>query len=219
MHPTLFAQRLHRRLVLDPDELAAYVAEYDSPLGVVTTTPLIYVIIDLVESESSDFTSRFPYLRIVFRGQLAGGSNVVILPVIADPSIGNVGDIVFVREERHATGSLELGLPRGFAEPGLSVAANALKELKEETGYVGDEVRELGMTTTDSGIMDACVHYVLVPLVGRAAPSHESSEAIAEIEVISPEEAWSQIRDGRIRDGFTLQAIALWEKFGTTMRK
>jgi len=219
-YPNLFVQRARRRLVLDSVDLAAYAAAHEGPLGVAAATPYVYFIVDLVESRHLDGTvARYPYLRVIFRGQLAGGFNVVVVPVVADASIGRIGDIILIRQERHATGRVELELPRGFAQPGLSITANALKELKEETGYLGKEAHELGATITDSGVMDAFVHYLHVPVTGRRDSDPEAREAIVGIEVLAPEEIWSQIRDGRLRDGFTLQGMALWDKFGSGARK
>jgi len=214
-YPGLFAQRVHRRLVLDRAELVAFMDEHDAVLGVAVETPQVYFLMDLVESRRPDGTPiRYPYLRVVLRGQLDGGFNVVVVGVIADAALGRIGDIIVLRQERHATGTVELELPRGFGEAGLPLADNALKELQEETGYVGREARVLGTTLTDSGITDAAVHYVQVPVVARAVPMPDAHEAITGVQLMSPAEIWSAVRAGRIRDGFTLQAIALWEKFG-----
>jgi ADP-ribose pyrophosphatase len=214
-YPQLFTERRLRRLVLDPAELAAYTAEHDALLGVSAATPYLFLLNDLVESRAADGTAlRYPYLRLVSRPQLLGGVNVVIIAAIADPAIGRLGDIVLVEQERHATGRTEIELPRGFGEPGLGMADNALKELREETGYIGGEVRDLGAAITDSGLMDTEVHFLYGPIVGRISRVADPREAITETRLLPADEIWSAIRAGRIRDSFTIQAMALLNALG-----
>ncbi len=208
--PQLFPARNRRRLILDPTEIAAYAIEHKAVLGVAASNDYVLLLNDLVESRSGDgAVSRYPYMRIISRAQLRGGVNVVVLPVIADAAIGRIGDIVFVEQERHATGRAELELPRGFGEPGLDMAENALKELREETGYIGGDVRLLGSTLTDSGLLDIHVHFARLDIVGKQAAAPEPREAIFGIRLLSLSEVWASIAAGEIRDGYTLQAMAL----------
>jgi ADP-ribose pyrophosphatase len=210
--PSLFAGRHARPIVRDHEVLAAYAGEHGVVLGVAVETPYVYFINDLVESQTADGgVHRHPYLRVVSRRQLEGGVNVVVLATIEEPSLGRNGDIVLVQQERHATGKSELELPRGFGEHGLSGEANALRELIEETGYVGDHAHLLGSTCPDSGLTDGIVSFYHVPIVRRTAPSPEVGESIARVHLATRSEVWEDIRSGVIRDGFTVQALALYE--------
>lgn len=119
---------------------------------------------------------------------------------------------MFVEQERHATGTVETELPRGFGEVGLTAEQNALRELREETGAIGEEAHLLGSTYTDSGIMDGMVSFYHVPITARVSSAPESQEAITGVRLASREEAWEDIMAGRIRDAFTLQAMALFER-------
>ena len=64
---------------------------------------------------------------------------VTILPVTGG------GNLVLVREYRHAAGKVMIGLPGGVSDPGetdwVQVAA---RELAEETGYQAREYRAIG---------------------------------------------------------------------------
>jgi ADP-ribose pyrophosphatase len=211
--PSLFAGRHSRPIVQDREALAAYAGDHGVVLGVAAETPFVLFIVDLVESRSTDGrVSRHPYLRVVSRGQLEGGVNVVVLATIEDLSLGRSGDVVLVEQDRHALGTSEIELPRGFGEHSLSGEANALRELREETGYVGDGARLLGSTYPDSGLTDGMVSFYHVPVVRRTARRPELEESIARVRLATRDEVWEGIRSGAIRDGFTLQALALYEK-------
>jgi ADP-ribose pyrophosphatase len=210
--PSLFEGRHARPLVRNAEALAAYASAHGAVLGVVAQTPAVYLIVDLVESRvAGSGTRRHPYLRVVSRNRLEGRANVVVLGTIDEPSLGSTGDIVLVHQERHALGSVEIELPRGFAERTMSGEANALRELREETGYVGERARFLGSTCPDSGLTDEIVSFYHVPVVQRIRERPEVEEAIDRVRLATRQEVWDGIRSGAIRDGFTLQALALYE--------
>jgi len=211
--PGLFQGRTRRPIVADLDVVGAYAAAHGVVLGVAAQTPQILLVVDLVESRRPDGgVLRHPYLRVVSRGQLEGGVNVVVLATIADPALGPVGSIVLVDQERHALGACVTELPRGFGEPGLSGEANALRELEEETGYRGRSARLLGAAAIDSGMTDASASFYHVEVIARAAARPETSEAIAGVRLATPSELWDAVRSGAVRDSFTLQALALWDR-------
>jgi ADP-ribose pyrophosphatase len=211
--PELFKGRIARPLVLKRDALVAYAAEHNTVLGVAAETPYVYFIVDLVESRGSDAkVFRHPYLRVVSRGQLKGGVNVVVIATIENSSLGEPGSVVLVDQERHALGEREIELPRGFGEPGLSGEANALKELEEETGYIGEQAHLLGTLNTDSGLTDSVVSFYHVPVVRRGAAKPETEEAIRKVSLASRQEIWKEIHAGTFKDGFTLSALALYEE-------
>lgn len=62
---------------------------------------------------------------------------VAILPVLPG------GELVLIRQYRHAVGRPLLEVPAGTREPDESTEACARRELAEETGYRGGRVREL----------------------------------------------------------------------------
>lgn len=212
-YPALFKFRNQRPIVRDPQVLESYAAEKGIVLGVAATTPYVYFVVDLVESRLKDGNVFIhPYLRVVSVGQLKGGVNVVILATIQNTALGDIGNIVLLEQERHATGFNEVELPRGFGESSLSGEENALKELREETGYVGNHAYPLGSTYTDSGLTDGKVFFYHIPVTAYQSSSNETEEAISKVHLLSLEEIWNQINLGYIQDSFTLQALVLYEK-------
>jgi ADP-ribose diphosphatase len=213
VRPALFTGRRRRPIVQDRQALADYASKTGTVLGLAAETPYFLFIVDLVESQAPDGSvHRHPYSRVVSRKQLEGGVNVVILATIQSSALGKLGDIVLLEQERHALGTREFELPRGFGEAGISGEANALRELEEETGYIGDHARLLTTTSTDSGLTDALASFYHVPVARRAMAKPETGEAIGKVRLFTAVEIWHDVQAGRIRDGFTLQALAMYEK-------
>jgi ADP-ribose pyrophosphatase len=209
--PDLFSGRISRPIIRDREVLEAYAVEHDVVLGIAADTPYVLLIVDLVESRlPGGGTKRHPYLRFLSRAQLDGGVNVVVFATIENPSLGAKGSIVLVDQDRHALGTCETELPRGFGDSRLSGEVNALHELESETGYTGDHAYLLGTTITDSGLSDAEVSFYHVPVVRSTVARHEAEEAISKVHLATPQRLWQGIQSGKIRDGFTLQAYALY---------
>jgi ADP-ribose pyrophosphatase len=211
-HPELFSGRLHRPIVSDPDTLKRYSEEHDVVLGVMAETPYLWLINDLVQSrDSSGIAFCHPYLRVIAPPQYAGAGGVVVLATVRSEDNQADESIVIVEQERHATGTSELELPRGFGEPGVPPEVQALEELRTETGYIGERAEHLGNTLTDSGTSSGLVSFFSVSVAGRAAETPEPQEAISRVMLLTREEIWARIASGVIRDSFTVQALAFYE--------
>ncbi len=208
-YPQLFAPRAFRRIITDRKRLEEYAAAHNVLLGVAAQTSYVYFLLDLLEmNDKNGQPMQFPHFRLVYRKQLDGAVNTVVVGMIANPALGPVGGIVLLRQERHATGQIHLELPRGFGETNLSGEENALQELREETGFIGEKAFLLGKTYTDTGAMDAKVSFYHVPITEQVKAEPNTVEAIKEILVLSLDKVWAKIRTGEISDGFTLQALA-----------
>ncbi|SDG51917.1 ADP-ribose pyrophosphatase [Sinosporangium album] len=212
-YPKLFEERNSRPITLDRRALQSYAEKHGIVLGVAAETPYVLLLVDLVSTTRPDGSIfEFPYFRTIYRKQLEGATNAVVLGTIANPDLGPEGAIVLLGQERHATGSRHVELPRGFGEQGISGEENALKELREETGFVGraDSVTLLGETFTDTGLTDARVSFYHVEIVDRGSESTEAFEVKKSVELVSEKELWNRIRDGDMTDAFTIQAMTLW---------
>ncbi|MEL6855083.1 MAG: NUDIX hydrolase [Cyanobacteria bacterium J06607_13] len=213
-HPHLFTERTLRKIVRDFDVLEAYAADNGTVLGVAAATPYSRFVVDLVESKRPDGTVyRFPYQRLLSVGQLQGGTNVVVLATIENQKLGEIGSVVLLEEERHATGTIEAGLPRGFGEAGLSGEENALKELQEESGYVGEKVSLLGSAYIDTGVTDSKIYYYHVAITDYQPETAGHEEGLVNVSLISLNDLWDKVRSGQLRDSFTLQALAFYQSF------
>lgn len=208
----LFEGRRRRPIVRDPATLEHYAAEHDVVLGVAAKTPYLWLVNDLVASATAaGQTTLHPYLRIVQPEGLIGVVGVVVIATLGVDD-GGPERVVVVRQERHATGRVEVELPRGFGTVGVGPEVDAVRELAEETGYAGVAAEVLGTTLTDSGTSDGLVSFVHVRITGRATSSPEISEAIERVVLMTRDELWQRIDSGAVRDSFTLQAVSLYER-------
>lgn len=138
---------------------------------------------------------RFPngkygvYGRMLWKSSLRGIPGVAIMPISSDGKIGL--NLNF----RHATRSWEYELPRGGVEMGESAEKAALREMKEETGYIGNEIRFLGYLHPDTGLTNTIVPIFLVRVLEQQEASPEDSEAILEVRFFSIDE----IQEGLLR--------------------
>jgi len=212
-HRELFSGRPRRPIITEPEILEEFAEEHSVVLGVLAETPYLWLINDLVQSRKpSGETFYHPYLRFIAPPEHAGTTGVVVLATVRSSGGESAESIVLVEQERHATGNLELELPRGFGDPNTPPEAHALQELKSETGYVGTRAEYLGTTLTDSGTTDSSVSFFHVPVTSRSDQEPEPQEAISRIVLLTKEELWAEIDSGAVRDGFTMQALALYAR-------
>lgn len=132
------------------------------------------------------------YGRMIWTHALKGPTGVAVLPVLSD------GRLVLNRMFRHATRSWELELPRGGVDEGETLVEAAIRETKEETGLVIDEVVYLGNMAPDSGMTSAIVPIYLAKVRSRGESKPEDSEAIAGIHAFTIEELRKGFKEGYV---------------------
>ena len=215
-YPELFITREHRPLILNRDELfAVAVARWqregeETPVvGLAARTPWHIFLTDLIRLPDGTATT---YDRLVPTSLLTDSIGVAVVAMARDFQ-GEIG-LVLVRQERHATGRDHWEIPRGFGEARLTPGELAIEELEGETGFTGVVVKRLVTMHTNSGQTAERVHYILVdahPLSSSARP--DPSEAILGSRVWSRGELWEAIEAGDVTDAFTLNGLALLERY------
>lgn len=72
-------------------------------------------------------------------------------------------ELVMVEQYRHGSNTVELEIPGGMMDPDeTDPVASAVRELREETGYVGDHARVLGRVLSNPAILTNVTYTVLV---------------------------------------------------------
>ena len=75
--------------------------------------------------------------------------------------------LVMVEQYRHGSNTVELEIPGGMMDPGeTDPVATAVRELREETGYEGENARLLGKHPSESSHLGQHLFTVLMKTAG-----------------------------------------------------
>lgn len=145
-------------------------------------------------------TVRLPSGQVSRREIVEHPGAVAVLPVL--PS----GEIVLVRQYRHAVGRTLLEVPAGTREPDEPSEACARRELLEETGYEAGTLRELARFYVSPGwASEELIVYLATDLVARQARPADDERVV--VERVAPEQVPELIRRRDIGDAKTLIAV------------
>jgi ADP-ribose pyrophosphatase len=132
--------------------------------------------------------------------------SVIILPVDAN------GNLLFVRQYRHAAGLDLLELPAGTLDEGEAPEACARREIREETGMAAGKLEPLGGFYLAPGYS---TEYMDVYLATNLYPNPLEADAdeFLSIERIPYAEALSMFERGEILDAKSLAAFMLAREY------
>ena len=132
--------------------------------------------------------------------------SVVVLPVFPD------GDILLIRQYRHAVGDFLWELVAGRVEEGESRAASARRELLEETGYTAAGVKQILEIVPSPGF---CTERMWIFAAtglreGTAQPEEDERITARNFPLAALEK---MIRRGSLHDGKSVSAILFYSRF------
>ena len=135
--------------------------------------------------------------------------SVVLVPVT------DGGDIVLVRQYRHAIGRWVWELPAGSLKPGEDPAAAAIRECQEEIGLIPASIHPLASLFPTPGYCDEEMHFfratgLRAPGAADAAAEQDEDEDI-ETQPFALAAIRTMIASGEIIDMKTVAALALIE--------
>lgn len=134
------------------------------------------------------------------REVVATRDSVGIAPVTAD------GDLVMVRQYRHAGGVELLEIPAGRIEVGESPENAALRELSEETGYGARELTKIAGFYLAVGFATEYMHLYVASAEPGGDP-HPDEDEYVRVELVPLSRVPEMIRSGEIEDVKTLTAL------------
>lgn len=116
-----------------------------------------------------------------------------VLPLTA------TGEVVLVRQYRHATGGWLLEVPAGKLDPDEAPEACARRELEEEVGWRAGRLEPLGWIWSSPGFADERIWLFLATELELAAQSLEADELL-HVELLPFEQAVALASEGQIVD-------------------
>lgn len=115
--------------------------------------------------------------------------------------------VVCVRQFRHGTREVTLEIPGGMVDPGESPIEAARRELREETGYVAEELREIGWVEPNPAIQNnRCYTFLARGDFGAEGPAPDAGEVLR-VELHRLSEVPRLIADGDIRHALVVAAF------------
>jgi ADP-ribose pyrophosphatase len=132
--------------------------------------------------------------------------SVVVLPVFPN------GEILLVRQYRHAAGCYLWELVAGTMERGETPLAGAKRELAEETGYTARRFRKLMDVFPTPGFLNE--HMVVFACEGlKPGPARPEEDEKIQARRFSLRQLEGMMRSGRLRDTKSIAAILFYSRF------
>lgn len=139
-------------------------------------------------------------------------------PVVAIVPYDEDGNIICVKQYRHAVQELSIEIPAGGINDNESPMEGALRELREETGYICDldTVVPLIEMYTSIGYTNEKIYIFTGQVIEKTKRELDLNENI-DVLKISLKEIKQMIFDMKIRDGKTIGAIMSFINFAKSI--
>jgi ADP-ribose pyrophosphatase len=123
-------------------------------------------------------------------------------------AVNDKNKLVLVRQYRHAIKKNLLEIPAGLLDnQGESPEACAIRELKEETGYLTESARKIAEFYTTAGFSNEKFYLFHADSIKPGVHQREYDEEGMDVEEIDVENALKMVLDGEIEDAKTIIAI------------
>ena len=126
--------------------------------------------------------------------------------------------LVLVRQFRFGLDDFSVEIPGGVMDPGENAIAAGVRELREETGYIGTAARLLGVVHPNPAMQNNRCHLVLVENACREARLDWDSDEEFEILTRPVDEVYRLAYDGGITHAMVLDALLLFSPVWAELR-
>ena len=149
---------------------------------------------------------RTPDLRTVKYDIIQHAGSVIIVP------IDEAGNIIFVRQYRHAAEQLLLELPAGTRTEDEDPLECARRETREEIGMNAQNIQKLGSFYLAPGYSTELMHVYLATDL-HEDPLEADEDEFLQVEKIPAQEALKMALNGELPDAKTLAALLLTQQY------
>ena len=145
-------------------------------------------------------TVELPNQKIAYRDIVRNAGASAIIPITED------GYIILVEQFRKPVESISLEIPAGKLDHGEDPLECAIRELKEETGYVADHIKKILTLHPTPAYADEVLHiYMATGLsLGDACPDEDEFITTKKYKI---GEIIKMIEDGTIKDSKTVSSV------------
>jgi ADP-ribose pyrophosphatase len=127
-------------------------------------------------------------------------------------------ELVLVRQFRFGIDDFALEIPGGMIDAGESPLVAGARELLEETGYEGGEIKSLGTVRPNPAIQSNRCHIALATDVDLVGPTSWDTDEEIEVFLRPVDEVLQLARSGGITHSLVLNALFLFEPWWREMR-
>ena len=138
--------------------------------------------------------------EVVRRDIMLHNGGVGVLPFDSE------GNVFLVQQYRYGASKFLWEIPAGKLEKGEDPFECAVRELEEETGYVGGEFSYLGELNPSPAIMSEVIYLYLAKDL-KPGRRHLDADEFLEVERVPFAKAYQMVLDGEITDAKTQIAI------------
>lgn len=167
-------------------------------------------LVEKVRSTKRIYEGRIINLRVDEVTLPNGGSGirevVEYAGAVAVVPVRENGELLLVRQYRHAVGLTLLEIPAGKLEPGEEPAASARRELLEETGYEAADFKQMLSIFSTPGFTTEELHLFLATGLSLQEQQLDEDEFI-DVVPVPFERAVEMIWSGEIRDAKSVAGI------------
>jgi ADP-ribose pyrophosphatase len=127
-------------------------------------------------------------------------------------------ELVLVRQFRFGIDAFSLEIPGGIMDDGEDPVETAVRELREEAGYVGASARLLGSVHPNPAMQSNRCHLVLVEGAQRTAALEWDPDEEFEILTLPVDEVYARAYRGEITHAMVLDALLLFTPVWTKLK-